>query len=69
MLRNVYKLPVYYMEDTTDTYNMYGNITSVGLESNIPMDGTHPGKTGHKWIFDRMVNFLENGEYVYRNTM
>ncbi len=69
MLRNVYKLPVYYMEDTMDTYNTYGNITSIYLPGNVPMDGVHPGPTGHTWIKDRIVNFLENGEYVYRNTM
>lgn len=69
MLRNVYKLPVYYMEDVTNSYGTYGNITSPDLDSNLPLDGVHPGKKGHKWIFDRIVNFLENGEYVFRETM
>jgi hypothetical protein len=69
MLRNVYKLPVYYMEDTTNSYNIYGNITSLGPQLNLTSDGLHPGKSGHEWIFNRIVNFLENGEYVYRTTM
>jgi len=69
MLRNVYKLPVYYMEDTTNSFNMYGNDTMANFVTNIPSDGLHPGTPGHKWIFNRIVNFLENGEYVYRNTM
>ena len=57
------------MEDTTDSYDAYGNCTSLNLDINAPMDGLHPGKTGHKWIFERIVNFIENGEYVYRNIM
>jgi lysophospholipase L1-like esterase len=69
MLRNVYKLPVYFMEDTTDSYDAYGNCTSLDLTNNLPTDGLHPGPTGHTWIKNRIVNFLENGEYVYRNTM
>lgn len=69
MLRNVFKFPVYYMEDTTDTYIPYGSDTSILLAINEPADGLHPGKTGYYWIYERILNFLENGEYIYRNTM